>query len=151
MGELKRKIVFERDYTAGLERLDDDDLTPENVALVLAALKRQSFLERLPYVVNEVAAAQFDSMITACDELAKASFGKLAATINYTSHEAVITLECVYLGFDTSKFMDILRKIAATALQVRFEPLTSGFLRLTLIMPYFMPYISATDQDHHYL
>lgn len=139
MEELKRRTVFERDYTAGLEHLDAE-LTPENKQLICAALKRQEALDNIPYAVNELESIRFDSMTTTCDQIAKEFCGRLAATVDYQSHEAVIKLECVYLDFDTSEFMAALREMATTALQVRFEPLTSGFLRLTLIMPYFSPF-----------
>ncbi len=152
MENQKQKIVFERDYTAGLERLGDDDvLSPEEKALVLTALKRQGTLNSLPYFVNDVAAARFDNMVTLCDELAKTFFCKLTATIDHTSHEALITLDCAYLDFDTEEFMDILRKMAAAALQVRLDSLASGFFRLTLIMPYFVPYDPASAHGHHYV
>lgn len=139
MEKLKRKIVFERDYTAGLEHLDTEQ-TPVNKQLVSAALKRQEALDDIPYAVDELASIQFDSITTTCDQIAKEFCGRLAATVDYQSHEAVIKLECVYLDFDTSELMAALRKMVETALQVRLEPLTSGFLRLTLIMPYFSPF-----------
>lgn len=139
MEELKRRTVFERDYTTGLEHLDAE-LTPENKQLICAALKRQEALDNIPYAVNELESIRFDSMTTTCDQIAKEFCGRLAATVDYQSHEAVIKLECVYLDFDTSEFMADLRKMAETALHVRLEPLTSGFLRLTLIMPYFSPF-----------
>ena len=47
--------------------------------------------------------------------------------------------------------MDILRKMAAAALQVRLDSLASGFFRLTLIMPYFVPYDPASAHGHHYV
>lgn len=152
MENQKRKIVFERDYTAELEHLGDDDLLfPENKALVRAALKRQETLNRLPYFVHNAAAAQFDNMIMLCHELAKTFFCKLTATIDQTSHEALIMLDSVYLSFDTKEFMDILGKMAATALQVQLESHTSGFFRLTLTMPYFVPYDPASAHGHYYV
>lgn len=152
MENQKQKILFERDYTARLEHLGDDDvLSPEEKALVLAALKRQSTLNSLPYFVNNVAEAQFDNMVTLCDKLAKTFFCKLTATIDHASHEALIMLDCAYLGFDTKEFMDILQKMAATALHVQLDSLASGLFRLTLIMPYFVPYDPKLTHGHYYV
>ena len=140
MSEPKQKTVFERDYTARAEHLDLE-ITPKNKALVRKALDYQKRLDSSPYVVNEYAASLFDDMILNYDQIAKEFCGKLTATINYASHEATIELECLYAEFIKGEFMDVLREMAETALQIRFQPLTSGLLQITLIMPYFFPEI----------
>lgn len=136
LNELDRKIVIERDYTAELERLDVE-ITPEDKVLMGKALEYLEHIKTVPFVVNRRAAAEFDQMVADCDKIAKEFSGRLKAVVDYECHEASITLECVYVDFNVGEFMDILQSMAAKALQVRFEPLTSGLLRITIFMPYF--------------
>lgn len=136
MGKPKRKIVLERDYTAELENLDVE-ITPETQTLVKKALAYREYIKTVPFTVNQRAAAVFNKMVAACDKIAKEFSGKLSATVDFEYHEALITIECVYVDFDVGEFMDTLLEMAARAYQVRFEPLTSGLLRISLSMPYF--------------
>lgn len=136
MNEDIQKVVIERDYTSELKNIDDT-VTPEEEAMILARLAFQEHLHSLPFVVNEKAATEFDKMANACDKIAKEFSGTLKATVDYKNHEANIVMECVYVEFRVGEFMDTLREIAAKALQVDFQPLTSGFLRVYISMPYF--------------
>lgn len=131
-----QKIVVEHDFTAELEMLDDE-ITPEHRALAKKALDYCEYIKSFPHVVNKKAAADFDKMITACDQIAREFSGKLNATIDFECHEASITLECLYVDFDAGEFKDTLQEMAEKALQIRFQPLTSGMLQIALIMPYF--------------
>lgn len=136
MNESIQKLVIERNYTSELNDLDDE-VTQEEKSRILKALDFQEYLQTLPFTVNDESAAEFDKMVVACDKIAKEFSGKLQATVDYQSHEANIRMECVYIEFLVGEFMDTLREIATKALRVDFQPLTSGFLRVDISMPYF--------------
>lgn len=136
MDERDQKIVIERDYTAELKLLDKE-ITQEDKVLAEKAVACWEYIKTVPHVVNKIDAAEFYRMVAACNRIAKEFSGKLKATVDFKCYEANITMECVYVDFVVGEFMGILRNMAAKAFQVRFEPLTSGFLRISILMPYF--------------
>lgn len=132
------KVVIKHDYTSELALLDTE-LQPEDKALVRRALAIYECQKELPFVTDREAAAEFDRMVEACDEMMKEFSGKLTAVVDYESHEASITMECVYVEFIIGEFMDTLLELVATATQIRFEPTVKDYLRISIDMPYFFP------------
>ncbi len=133
-----KENYIERDYTSGLEEPDCKE-TPEDEILARKAFKIFEYGNSLPHVVDPVAAERFDEMVQACDLIAKEFSGKLKAAIDYENHSAEIVLECVYVDFRQDEFMGTLYRLAATARSICFLPLTSGFLKIEIVMPYFLP------------
>lgn len=136
MDKSKQKIVFERDYTSVLKQIDAKK-SPEDKILVKRVLALYEQSKFIPFVVDKKAAADFYKMVVTCDKIAKEFSGKLTATIDFEYHNASITTECLYVDFDVGEFMGTLQEMAAKAYQVRFEPLISGLLRISISMPYF--------------
>ena len=136
MNQATKNIVVERDYTADLAHMNVT-ITQEDKAIAqrfLSALKR---VNAVPHTVDKRAAASFDRMVLLCDSIAKEFSGKLKAVVDFEDYTATIELECVCIEFMQDEFMSGLKYMTETALHISFYPLTSGFLRLTLSMPYF--------------
>lgn len=127
----------ERDYTAELKSIDDG-VTAEDEALVKKLFSRLEHLNSLPHIVDPLAVQRFEEMVEACDLIAKEFSGKLKATVDYERYSARIELECVYIDFDQGEFLETLQKLTAMAGSISFQPLTSGFLRVEIAMPYFL-------------
>ncbi len=140
---MMKENCIERDYTSGLKKPDCNE-TPEDKILERAALKIYEYVNNLPHVIDPIAAKRFEEMIEACDSIAKEFSGKMKATINYENYSAEIVLECVYVEFQQNEFMETLYKLSTTAKSICFLPLTSGFLKIEINMPYFL----LKKEDH---
>jgi len=133
-----KKNCIERDYTSGLEKPDCKRASEDEV-LAREAFKLLEYGLSLPHVIHPIAAQRFDEMVQACDLIAKEFSGKLKATIDYENYSAEIELECIYVDFQQGEFMGTLYRLAAAARSICFLPLTSGFLKIEIVMPYFLP------------
>ena len=137
---MKKKEVITRDYTDQLKAMEEreDELTQE-MKEILERMRQAGPQKKRAYIISPYAAARFEKTIEACDNMMKEFSGKLKATVDYESHHATIEMECVYIEFRAKEFMTYLHDMVTWAEWIEFCPLLSGFLRVSIGMPYFVP------------
>ncbi len=137
--------VYEKEYPMGKE-LDDviNSVSAEDVLELLARQRR--FMQEHTYTVIPEAQQIFEELVQDCDQLAKAFYGKIRATINYSSFIAKIELWCDYLAFDPNEFMYVLQKLSFLSSSIQLTPLTTGPMHIEIEMPYFTAIPKEAEQ-----
>lgn len=129
-----------RDYTAARAIEDASSIPPEELALVSTYLHRHLASQRLPHMIDPIAAAEFDRTVNACDAIAKEFSGRLEATVDFNCYDASIALECAYIEFRHGEFMETLRRLTTSTTMIQISSMPSPPLfRIELSMPYFLP------------
>ena len=123
------KTVFSWDYTE-----------PEAPSSAWELVELEQVLLPKPrlYCIDYRAAQQLYMTLLACDELAKELSGRIRVTVDYDRRTADIGLECRLLEFNGRWLSELLHEITVKAYHVRIESLPDGFVRLYILMPYFM-------------
>lgn len=136
----QRKIIG-KDYTDKLENTQEEQEPDKKkvAAMLQILLQHDNRIKRLPHFIDPLAAAAFEDLAGDCDRMMKDFSGRWKAVIDFESYEAYIEIECVYLEFCTGEFMSTLQKLSTRSIHVFLAPLTSGFLRIHILMPYFIP------------
>lgn len=134
-------IYIEKDYTDGLRKLEDMSSEPTEEDIMMAQVMKDyhTYIESIPHLANPIFVCHFNKMVAAFDLIAREFSGRLRATVDYSHFSAKIVLECVYIEFCHGEFIEILKRIASTALRINISVLNSGFLQIEVLMPYFIP------------
>lgn len=110
---------------------------PEELERLYRAFDIYEREQARPHAVDPQCAEVFDALVADCNQLMQEFDGKLTAVVNEKTHEAHITMECIYAEFKVGEFMPLLRAMAAGALSVMFMPTNDDLLRVSIDMPYF--------------
>lgn len=130
----QKKKVFTKDYTDGL--LNEPELAQEDWEELI---HRAEALQRLPHIVNPLAAARFDKAVKACDAIAKEFSGRIKAAVDFEIYEATIVLECAYIEFRHHEFMETLAALSLISQNIQITSTPSELFRIDISMPYFVP------------
>ena len=138
-----KNFVYTQEYPFTPDKgEDEDDETMRH--LVKVAQRYHSYLVQMPKYINPVFSLNFAIMLSKCDQLAKAHWGKIRAEVDYKTYEATINVWTDFLEFNSGEFLDLLQSFALHSTSVLFQPLTTGKLKLMISMPYFS-YLSEPE------
>lgn len=127
---------------------DKNDISPDEAERITGLIHEQERdLKTNPRFLHPVAPIVFERTVAACEQIVKEFCGKLKAKIDYSSYSATIEMWCCYVDFDRGEFMSTLQYISKYAFSIRFEPLTSGELHISIEMPYFISSRNFEEND----
>lgn len=140
-------IVFERNYEELLE--NDAPYTPVLDQAIEGGFFEEyaKMMDAIPKVIVPQDKANYEYLLTRCDEFAKKHYGRIRAVVDYQRWHSQIELFLPMLEFDDEEDMSLLKDIGDRAHYVNISAQPDGGFCLHIMINYFDEVMTEEDEN----
>ncbi|CAK7024245.1 MAG: hypothetical protein EUB_02265 [Eubacterium sp.] len=140
-------IVFERNYEGLLE--NDASYTPVLDQAIEGGFFEEyaKMMDSIPKVIVPEDKANYEYLLTRCDEFAKKHYGRISAVVDYQRWHSQIELFLPMLEFDDEEDMSLLKDIGDRAHYVNISAQPDGGFCLHIMINYFDEVMTEEDEN----
>lgn len=142
--------IYEKDYAEEHEKnrkSEDVDILAQ--AISGGFLKRlEDSLKAVPKMIVPEYKANYEYLLSVCDDLAKQLGGHIRGVVDYERWEAAIDVVLPYAEFANQDDLLLLKNMAEKAYSVTFRATDDGNTRIRLYVPYFENLISDAGKEY---